>query len=105
MRLWDVETGAELRRFEGHTAKVWCVALSPNGRLALSGSYDTTMRLWDMETGKELRRFEGHNSHVNSVAFAPDGRHALSGGEDRTAFLWDLETGKIRLHLKDFPFG
>lgn len=48
MRLWDVETGRELCRFDGHTANVNCVAVSPDGRHALSGSADKTMRWWTL---------------------------------------------------------
>ena len=60
LRLWDLETGAELRRFEGHEDRVTSVTVLADGRRALSGSHDRTLRLWDLETGAELRRFEGH---------------------------------------------
>ena len=60
LRLWDLETGAELRRFEGHEGGVSSVTVLADGRRALSGSGDKTLRLWDLETGAELRRFEGH---------------------------------------------
>ena len=66
LRLWDLETGAELRRFEGHEGRVSSVTLLPDGRRALSGSDDETLRLWDLETGAELRRFEGHESGVTA---------------------------------------
>ncbi len=46
LRLWDVASGKELRRFVGHTHRVWSVACSPDGRYALSGSFDRTLRLW-----------------------------------------------------------
>ena len=98
-RLWDVESGKELRRFEGDHASVTSVAFSPDGRKVLTGSQDksgsnhgTTARLWDEETGKELQRFDAYS--LTSVAFSPDGRKVLTGSDDKTARLWDLESGK-----------
>ena len=96
VRLWDAQTGKEIRKFEGHTEAVWSLAFSPDGRRALSGSGrytldspDTTVRLWDVETGKELHKFEGHPQTVWGVVFLADGRRALSCG-DKTARLWRL---------------
>src|SRR5262249_9758821 len=39
--------------FTGHSGPVLCVAISADGRWALSGSADKTIRLWEVETGKE----------------------------------------------------
>jgi WD40 repeat protein len=47
VRLWDVQTGQELARLEGHQRNVNCVAFLPDGR-ALSGSSDATVRLWTL---------------------------------------------------------
>ena len=93
LRLWDTDTGKELRVFTGHTERIIGAALSPDGLRVLSGSGDKTVRLWDATTGKELRKMTGHASEVGSVAFGPDGK-AISGGADRTMQLWDLHTGK-----------
>jgi WD40 repeat protein len=110
VRLWKLpEPGApppalapgELRRFTGHHAPIKAVAVSPNGRFALSGSGyqapgDYTMRLWDVETGRQVHVFAGHTGSVMSVAFSPDGRQALSGGTDHNMRLWDVATGAAR---------
>ena len=69
-----------LRRYQGHRFGVNSVALSPDGRHAVTGGYDNTVRLWDVETGAELCRYLGHREWVWSVAFSPDGRHVLSAG-------------------------
>jgi WD40 repeat protein len=78
----------------GHSNMVLSVAFSPDGKTALSGSWDQTARLWDLATGCEIRRLEGHSSVVNSVAFSPDGKTALTGSYDNTVRLWDLATGR-----------
>src|SRR5207244_9858701 len=83
-----------MRQFAGHADWVWAVALSQDGRRALSGSKDATVRLWDVETGAQLACFEGHEAEVVSVAFSADGRRALSGSIDKTSRLWDLESGR-----------
>jgi WD40 repeat protein len=92
LRLWDVASGAELRRFEGHTAQVWTVALSFDGRRAVSGSFDGTLRLWDAATGQEQRRITGHRDAMLSIAFHPDDALILSGSRDTTVRLWRIDT-------------
>src|SRR5215213_9942400 len=51
----------------------YACSFSPDGKRALSSSYDGTARLWDVETGRCLRVLEGHSDDINSVALSPDG--------------------------------
>jgi WD40 repeat protein len=94
MRLLDLETGKELQRFQGHTQLVHDLALSADGKRAVSASFDTTVRLWDTATGKELKRLAGHKGQVWGLALSPDGKRVASGGMDKVIKLWDLQTGK-----------
>ncbi|TAN49236.1 MAG: NACHT domain-containing protein [Methylococcaceae bacterium] len=89
-RLWDAQTGAELRRLQ-HGDGVIAVAFAPDGKTLLTASWDNTARLWDAQTGAELRRLP-HDSTVNAVAFAPDGKTLLTGSWNSTARLWDAQT-------------
>jgi WD40 repeat protein len=90
----DEKPKAEIVPQLGHSATVSSVAIAPDGKTALSGSWDHTLRLWDLASGREIKKFEGHSGWVNSVAFAPDGKTALSGSNDNTLRLWDLASGR-----------
>jgi len=94
IKLWDIETGQEIRSFIGHSNRVNSVTFSPDQQTILSGSSDKTLKLWDTQTGIEIRTFIGHIWSVNSVAFAPDGQTVLSGSSDDTLRLWDVHTGQ-----------
>jgi WD40 repeat protein len=100
-------TGALPRlTLRGHTSSVDAVAVTPDGRHVVSGSWENTLRVWDLETGKPKMTFQGHSSEVralaveghtswvDAVAVTPDGRHVISGSYDNTLRVWDLKDGK-----------
>jgi WD40 repeat protein len=91
---WNVETMRELHTFHGHTDAVYGVALSGDGRRAVSASRDHTMKVWDLETGSELRTLQGHKNVVKGVALSGDGQLAVSASWDDTLKVWDVETGR-----------
>jgi hypothetical protein len=49
LKLWEVAAGRPLPTFEGHADAVTAVALSADGRYALSGSADRTLKLWALD--------------------------------------------------------
>ncbi|MGH8658827.1 MAG: WD40 repeat domain-containing protein, partial [Gammaproteobacteria bacterium] len=89
VRLWNLATGREQARLEGHTSWVFSVAFSPDGKTLASASRDRTVRLWNIATGREQARLEGHTNPVSSAAFSPDGKTLASASRDRTVRLWN----------------
>jgi WD40 repeat protein len=105
VRLWNLETGLEIRRLLGHRSSVNAISFSPDGRLLVSASgfvpedpaappigSDDTVRLWNIETGQEVQRLKSHTRYVYKVVFSPDGRFIVSSSGDRTIRIWDLCT-------------
>lgn len=96
--LWptlDPPGGALLRTLEGHSDWVRGVALSGEGRLAVSASDDNTLKVWEVESGRLLRTLVGHSDVVNGVAVSGDGRRAVSASADQTLKVWDVGSGKL----------
>jgi WD40 repeat protein len=90
---------ALVRTLLGHSREVLGVAMSADGRRAVSASNDQTLKVWDLESGRELRTLTGHSSAVNGVALSADGRRAVSvSGDlsfhDTALRVWDLESGR-----------
>jgi WD40 repeat protein len=90
--LLSASSGDLVRDFAlpGHAKLVTSVAVSPDGRLALSGSEDNTVKVWEVATGTLLETLTHGGGFVNCVAFSPDSRSAFSGGNDKTVKLWDV---------------
>ncbi len=76
-----------------HSAPVWSVAYSPDGRTIISGSASGDIKLWDAATGMLLRTLQGHGGIIRSAVFSPDGRDVLSSERDGAIKLWDGSTG------------
>jgi cytochrome c len=77
---------------EGHQAPVVALAVSPNGTMLASASWDHTARIWPLNGG-EQRVLDGHQQNVNGVAFTPDGRALVTAGYDATLRIWPLPGG------------
>lgn len=105
VRIWDAETGKQMREFKGHLGAVNSVAVSPNGVSVASGGEDDPIRFWDVLTGKPVSELNGHLGGVNSVAFNQNGSKLVSGGEDDYVRIWKLETGRqeTSLAMHDWP--
>ena len=92
--MWNLESGQTVRTLKGHSDWVNGVAITPDGRRAVSASWDHTLRVWNLESGQTVRLLEGHTYWVTGVAITPDGRRAVSTSRDKTLRVWDIQSGQ-----------
>ena len=92
--VWDVESGEQVAKLEGHVDSVTGIAVSSDGQRMLTCSLDHSVKLWDAQTYTLLRTYVGHTWWVWDVAFLPGGASAVSAGQDGAINVWDLESGE-----------
>ena len=72
-------------QLKGHGGPVRAIAVSPDGKSALSGSFDTAAIRWSLATESAQQVLRFHSDAVNAVAFLRDGRMATAGADARIA--------------------
>ncbi|MEH2097426.1 hypothetical protein [Nostoc sp.] len=85
--------GALLSTLTGHKDWVKAVAITPDGKIAVSGSHDCTLKVWDLYSGIEILTLRGHRAWIQGVAITSDGKIAVSASIDGTLKVWDLRNG------------
>ncbi|MBD2294619.1 hypothetical protein H6G06_14305 [Anabaena sphaerica FACHB-251] len=86
--------GSLLRTLPGHNKDITVIAMTPDGKKAVSGSDDATLKLWDLETGIEISTLTFPTSYkVDSIVITSDGKKALCSNYQALIML-DIETGK-----------
>ncbi len=107
LRLWDVETGKQVKIMRGHKrgmdGGVNGISFSPDGRYAVTTAYnDAKVRMWDIAAGTEAESFTGFESnflqYAWGVSFSPDGRSVFILG--KPIGLWDVATRKFTTPAK-----
>jgi WD40 repeat protein len=99
IKLWNINTGQEIKTLTGHSDEIEAVAFSPDGKLLASGGRDQIIKLWDISSGREVSNLTDHSDDIYSIAFSPDGK-TLASGSMGFIKLWTLNTGEELLSLK-----
>ena len=78
-RLVELLADRHIQTLEGHTKWVIAVAVTPDGKHAISGSIDNTLRVWDIKTGQTIASFSG-DGYLHACAISLNSRTIVAGG-------------------------
>jgi WD40 repeat protein len=100
--IWNLYSNKVQTLNEGHSNPfiIWAVAVTPDGKFAISVSADRTGILWNLKTGQKIIDLKRHYSDVETVAISPDGKYAITGSNDKTCIIWNLKTHRIERIFK-----
>lgn len=101
VRLWDVSSGKERLKLEGHENMDRAVAWSLDSKRLVSLE-DRAFCVWEAATGKLRGRFGVPCGHTTAAAWSPDGKTVALGTHPGPQGLFDPETGKP---LRTFEAG
>ncbi len=96
IKLWNIETGQELRTFKDHSFLVDSIEFSPDGKILASGGCSLVdkgclggkIKYWDTFQFKETETGNRPN-YIGAVAFSPSGKFLAFGGY-KDLKLWDM---------------
>ncbi len=100
IRMFDTAGGSPIRTFESTPSSIDRIALSGNGKTAVSiPPPDWNKRyvaaVWDVASGKLLHELTGHTCPITDIALSRDGTKLITGSYDSTARIWDVPTGTL----------
>lgn len=87
IKLWDMETGEELRTLTGHTSGIRCLQFDDTK--LISGSIDRTLKVWNWRTGECISTYTGHLGGIIGLHF--QNSILASGSTDKTVKIWNFE--------------
>jgi WD40 repeat protein len=100
VRIWDVQTGKQIRKIDAHKAMVGRVLFAPSGRLLASrGALDGSVRLWEPTTGVQVQKFVGLSkinpwrlNHDTALSITPDAKTLVTTARESLVF-FDIPSG------------
>ena len=85
-KVWEVATGKCLL-VRNVINRGTAIALTGDGRLALSAEYDHNIELWETETGRVLHKWNGSGLHINYISITADGSVGLIRSAEKILIL------------------
>ena len=96
---WDLQAwNAAHRKLFGHDGEIEDIALTLDGKLALTAGDDGLVRIWNLQGADNLWQIVIGRS-ATGVAVSPDGTQLAIGGWGQAGILWDVPSSSPTVEL------
>jgi WD40 repeat protein len=108
--IWDIETGKEINRINGHDGEISDIKFSLDSRYIISCDHSSSIKVWEISSGKLIEKLKVKNILVNTIACSPNGKDIVIGTgagvgylkQPAELYICNMFTGNIE---KSFPIG
>jgi WD40 repeat protein len=90
-RVWDLQTGRQVRLLGATVGRVWGVALMPDARHVLVARQSGTLDVHEVATGRKVRALARQAKAIRCIALLPDSKRAVTANYDKFVRLLDVE--------------
>ena len=80
---------------DAHKGSVRSLAISPDGKLLVSCSFDKTIKFWSLPKGELLKTIDNQEERMLSVVISTDGKVVASSSYAHDIKLWNIPDGDL----------
>jgi WD40 repeat protein len=102
-KLWDINSGRELRSFVGHTHAISSVHFSRDGNYLVTSSMDGTACVWEVATGQQVFSTPPSEKSLTDAVFSPDGTLLLTSGYADVVSIYSFPSGNLIKTIEASP--
>jgi WD40 repeat protein len=99
MEVWNIRTRELIRKF-GDRNEIKTIALAPNGRSVIAGTFWGEVQFWNLEQGSREKTYQYGRWWADGVSITSDGHYVACGGVERCIRIWDTTNDELYATLK-----
>jgi WD40 repeat protein len=87
--LWNLAE-RKMRSLDGHTNHIYGIAFHPDGKYAISASYDQSVKLWDIISGQCVLTLKEFSGELYTISITNNGKRIIAGQTDGVVHILDF---------------
>lgn len=95
-RLWDTQTGTQLRKWNGVGSSVRVIFFPDGQRVASVSTRQSAVRIWNVDAKDDAPPSMTLTNRLSwGIAISPDSKLLAGGGAEGHIFIWDAQSGQL----------